>query len=303
MTFEIQETSQLQSSGIKTTFVVSNEKPDCADEFSKSKWEKTRSPENESCDRPSPSPMGTRHSPEYRSRLLSASEPTESPGESTQVSPTPARDHAALTAARVLSAHPSRPQGEELHKSIRSHQLWDIPLPQEFANFNTLEEVTRCLASCRIVALRPADRKQTDLHPTAHMRIRHTAPPWPLLLEAEGTDAAPSSFQFSDSSPLEPVLMRPSRPTGRSSFTKDFINCQKRNNSIATMEHRARSTPKRRHQTYPGSYQGHGLRVRPASAHGEAPGHGRGLCYRNRAFEFFPKPPRIQTSFTIPKLL
>ncbi|XP_031734319.1 uncharacterized protein pdzph1 isoform X2 [Anarrhichthys ocellatus] len=283
---EIQETLQLNTSGIKTTFVLMNEKENCADVFFKSKCEKTWLPNNESSEQPSQNV--TNHngnqSLNYRFTFGNMSEQTESHSDSKSVSPTNVwhntnfqccGDHKLISTDFMLTNHPSRPQPllnikpqgkrKNFDKSIGSDQFWDIPPPQEFADFknNILEDLTHCLAACRIVES-SADKKQKEFHTTPNITCKDESR-WPFSLEAEErADLAPLFHQLSESASYEPMLMRPSLSTNRSSFTKDFINCQKRkswirNNSIATVEHRACLSPKKRYQTYPGMSEGLGL--------------------------------------------
>ncbi|XP_029023963.1 uncharacterized protein pdzph1 [Betta splendens] len=112
-------------------------------------------------------------------------------------------------------------------------QCLDVPPPQQFADApDGSEEATLTSASC-----------------------------WNRLCKQAEVEAF---FDLSDSDTFEPLLMRASLSTNRSSFTKDFINCQKRkswirNNSIATIEQRTYVLQKKRRQTFPGLWDARGL--------------------------------------------
>lgn len=279
---EIQEILQLNTSGIKNTFVFMNEKCNCTEMFFKSKFESTWIPDNESSEQPAQNV--TNHNgnqnTSYRFTFGSMSEQTEAHSDSKSDSPTKIWDNPnysqccsdhrqQISTDFMLANHPSsptlllniKPQGKRISSS---DQFWDIPPPREFADiqYNTLEDLTHDLASCRIGARSPADKQQRECHPTPNMTCNEESG-CPLSVEAEErADLACSFDQFSESGNYEPMLMRPSLSTN--SFTKDFINCQKRtswirNNSIATVEHTACLLPKKRRQTFPGMSEGLGL--------------------------------------------
>ncbi|MEQ2179005.1 hypothetical protein GOODEAATRI_020093, partial [Goodea atripinnis] len=120
-------------------------------------------------------------------------------------------------------------------------QFCHISTPRVFADmkYKTLEDLTNDLASCGIGG--PAE----SVSPFS-------------VLEKEREDINCSFDQFSESDNYEPMFMRPSKSTNRSSFIKDFIYCQKRrswirNNSIATVEHKECLLLKKRRQTFPGT--------------------------------------------------
>ncbi|XP_033501944.2 uncharacterized protein pdzph1 [Epinephelus lanceolatus] len=271
---EIQEFLQLNTSGVKTTFIFMNEKGDCAGTFLKSKCERTWIPNNESSEQPSHNV--TNHdgnqNTNYTFTFGSMSEQREAHSDLESVSPANiwdnpnysqyCSDHKQLISTDfMLANHPSSPspmfniktQGKRkyFHTSMSSDQFWDIPPPREFADSkcNTLEDLTRDLASCKIGACSHADKVNMTHHEESGC---------PFSVEAEErADLAPLFDQLSESANYRSTLMRPSVSTSRSSFTKDFINCQKRkswirNNSIATVEHRACLLPKKRRQTFPG---------------------------------------------------
>ncbi|XP_040053556.2 uncharacterized protein pdzph1 isoform X2 [Gasterosteus aculeatus] len=270
--YEIQESFQLNTSGNKTSYVLINEKGDCADVFFKSKCEPWL-PKNTSCEQSSQ--HVTNHngdqSSNYRFTFGDVSEHTESHRDSKYVRPSSAwdntqysqccRDHKQTPTDSMWTNHPSRPrppsnitcQGERKNfdKSIRSGQFADL-------RNNTLEELTHCLDSCKIAAQSPADKKQMEFHANI---TNNEESQWLFSLEAgETAQLAPCFQRLSESASSEPMLMRPF--LSRSNL-RDFINCQKekswiRNNGIVTEEHRARLSPNTRHQTYPGMSEGPG---------------------------------------------
>ncbi|XP_044030763.1 uncharacterized protein pdzph1 isoform X2 [Siniperca chuatsi] len=283
---EIQEILQLNTSGMKTTFVFVNEKEDCAETFFNSKCERTWIPYNESSEQPSQDV--TNHNgnqnTNYRFTFGSMSEQTEAHSDSNSISLTKTWDNPNYSQCRsdykqqistdiMLANYPSspppllniKPQGKRkhFHKSFSSDQFWDIPPPRKFAEmkYNTLEDLTCALASCRIGVCSPADKQQREL--TYITDNQESGCPCSVEAE-ERADLAPLFDQLSETDNYEPMLMIPSLSTNRSSFTKDFINCEKRkswirNNSTATVVHRACSLPKKRRQTFPGMSQGLGL--------------------------------------------
>ncbi|XP_051268219.1 uncharacterized protein pdzph1 [Dicentrarchus labrax] len=279
MKLELQEILQLNTSGIKTTFVFINENGDCPERFFNSKCERTWIPNNESSEQPPQNvtnPNGNQDT-SYRFTLGSMNEPTEAHCDSKSVSPTKiwdnpnysqgCSDHKQL----MLGTHPLlniKPQENRNHfrKRVSTDQFWDIPPPREFADikYNTIEDLTSDLASCRIGACSPTGKQQREFHPTHNINHNEESG-CPFPVEAEETaDLSPSFDQLSESDSYEPMLMIPSLSTNRSSFTKDFINYQKRkswirNNSIGTVEHRACLLPKKRRQTFPGMSMSLGL--------------------------------------------
>lgn len=275
---EIQEMMQLNKSGFKTTFVFMNENRSSSELLFNSKCERTWTSNNESSENSSQSVSNRCANPNtnYTFTFGSATEQTEARNDSNSVSLTDMWDNSSCCqccSARKqhLSAanHPSNPslllnispQGKRksFHKSSSGDHFWDIPPPQEFADIkcNTLEDLTHDLASCRIGACSPTDKQQREFHLTLSEESRYPQ-------EEEQADLAYPFDQLSESDNYEPMFMRPSLSTNRSSFTNDFISCQKRkswirNNSIGTVEHRTCSLPKKRRQTFPGMSQGPGL--------------------------------------------
>ncbi|CAN9504755.1 unnamed protein product [Ophioblennius macclurei] len=140
----------------------------------------------------------------------------------------------------------------EKRKNLCNEQFWKIPPPQEFADlkYASLDELSHDLASCRI--------EPTDPDPPLLVPEVFSVPP------EERVDRARSLDQLSEWDNYEPSFMRPSFSTNRSSFTKDFISCQKRrswirNNSIATVQRRKCSVPMKRRQTFPGASDTSGM--------------------------------------------
>ncbi|XP_038162897.1 uncharacterized protein pdzph1 [Cyprinodon tularosa] len=128
---------------------------------------------------------------------------------------------------------------EKMKGTFRQDQFNQFSAPQIFAEnkYNTSEDLTNDLASLRI------EGTAESVSPIS-------------VQEKEYEDLA--FDQFSESDNYEPMFMRPSVSTNRSSFVKDFIYCQKRkswirNNSIATVEHKDYLLLKKRRQTFPGT--------------------------------------------------
>ncbi|XP_030004966.1 uncharacterized protein pdzph1 [Sphaeramia orbicularis] len=260
---EIQEISQRNSSGLKTTFVLFNEKGDGAETVFKSKCERTWIPNNDQ-------PFQHVSAQNYSFTFSSTTEQMETQTDSHSVSPvtTWGKDPKADFLASGHPADPQlnlKPQGKRkyFHKSFSSDQFWDIPPPQEFADlrYNTLEDLTDDLASCRINDCGSREKQKLMLQQTPDITYNDDSG-YPFSLEVtERQYLTPSFDQMSESDNYEPMFMRPSVSTNRSSFTKDFINCHKRkswirNNSIATVEHKACFLPKKRRQTFPGPSEG-----------------------------------------------
>ncbi|KAM7369455.1 hypothetical protein PAMP_013722 [Pampus punctatissimus] len=285
---EIQEILQHNTFGIKTTVVFMNDTGDGAETFLKNKCERTGFPYNESSEQPSQNVTNhnrSQNTTNYTVNVDGVSEQTVAHNDSKSVSPTKiwgninyckcCSDYKQqisphFTFADHASGPPSlnhplniKPQGKRKHfcKSWSSDQFWDIPPPREFADikYNTLEELTHDLASCRIGACSPADKQQRKFHPTPNITCNEESECPSSAEEKEKADLSHLFDQLSESDNYEPSLS-----TNRSSFTNDFINCQKRkswirNNSIATVEHRPCFIPKKRRQTFPGMSEGPGL--------------------------------------------
>ncbi|XP_054875368.1 uncharacterized protein pdzph1 isoform X2 [Amphiprion ocellaris] len=269
---EIQEILQLNMSDMKTTFVFMNENGSSAEMVFKSKCESTWMPNNESPEQPSQNVTNDKgnQNTNYRFAFGSISEQTHAYSDTKSVSSSNnpnscqcCSDHKQQISEDFMFAnHPSSPppllnnrtqrNGEKVGKSFSSGQFWDIPPPREFEDLKsiTVEDLTHDLAFCRIGTCSPADKNQREFHST------HT--------EESRADLVTSFDHLSELDNYEPLSMRPSLSTNRSSLTKDFINCQKRksvlrNNSIATVEHRKCLLPKKRRQTFPGMSQGRGF--------------------------------------------
>lgn len=266
---EIQEIRQQNTFGIKTTVVFMNETGDGAERFLKSKCERMGFPNNELSEQLSQNVTNhnrTQNTANYRFTFGGMSDSRSVSPTKISVNPIYCKccnDHKQqISTDFTFTDHPSspppllniKPQGEWKHfcRSFSSDQLWDIPPPREFADikYNTLEDLTHDLASCRIGACSPADKPQREFHPTPNISCN----------EESGCPFYVEEKEKAESDNYEPMLMT----TNRSSFTKDFINCQKRkswirNNSIATVEHRSCSIPKKRRQTFPVLSEGAGL--------------------------------------------
>lgn len=264
---EIQEVLQPNSSGFKTTFIFMNEKGDSNEAVFKSSCERTWTPNNES-------PLFlTNHSESHTTNYTFTFGSTEA--HCTSVSPTRTWQNPNYCCCcnpdhrELIHHHPSnaprsfnfRPQEKRkhFHKSFSIDHFWDVPPPQEFADmkYDTLEDLTFGLASCRIGSCSPGRTQSGELH-AAHNITCKKAPGCPYPAEAPAFD------QLSESDNNESTCMRRSLSTNRSSFTKEFISCQKRkswirNNSIATVEHRPCPLPKKRRQTFPGTAENLGL--------------------------------------------
>lgn len=254
---------QLNTSGINTTIVFMNQSW-CSSEVLL-KREGTWRPDDESSEQHNVTDVKENQNSNDRNHPGNTSKQTEAPSDSkyttsANIWDSPdyyqcCSDHkqqrsAEFKVANHLTSPPLllniRPQGKKqsFHKSLSSDQLWDIPPPQEFADIkhNSLEILTRDLASCKI---------NTDVHSTSAEELSLYS------AQEEERSPAPSFDQSSQSvyDPLRPLL---------STLTMDFMNGQNRNpcirnNSVATVEHKARSLPKKRRQTFPGTSQSSGL--------------------------------------------
>ncbi|CAL9682592.1 unnamed protein product [Knipowitschia caucasica] len=130
-------------------------------------------------------------------------------------------------------------------RSYSSDQSSDVPsLSQEFASSqcNTLDDLILGVSSCRIDGCSSSYKQEECFTKSENS----------YCLEVGGG----LELEHLSDSGYDPMSMRPSVSTNRSSFTKDYINCQKtkswiRNNSIATVEHKTFLLPKKRRQTFP----------------------------------------------------
>ncbi|XP_035463141.1 uncharacterized protein pdzph1 isoform X1 [Scophthalmus maximus] len=257
---EIQEILQLNASDVKTTFVFTNEKGGGAETAVESKGGGAWTPDNESYEQLQQNVTNHSADKNYRFTFGSTSDQISDSNSKIWDDPNYCRCCAGhrqqvptdCTWANRPSSPPLllnlRPQEERkhLHKRFSIDQFWDIPPPQEFADgkYNTLEDLSLDLASCRIGTCSPFDEESGFPY--------------------SAKDLAPSFDQLSESDNYEPMFMRPSLSTNRSSFTKEFISSQKRkswirNNSIATVEHRACPSAQKRRQTFPGMSEDLGL--------------------------------------------
>lgn len=269
---EIQEILQLNTCGVKTRFAFMNE-GDCAETYLNRKCERGWIPNNESSEQPSQhvSSPSENQTTKYRFTFGSMSGQTET-SDSKCVSPITmwdspnyCSDHKKQASTDfMLGNHPllnTSPQGKRkyFHKNVGTDQFWDIPPPQQFADikFDSFEDLTHDLASCRIS---PADKRHATPIITSN---EESGCPFSVEVE-ERADLSPLFDELSECDNYEPMLLRPSLSTNRNSLTEDFINHQKRkswirNNSIATVEHRAFLLPKKRRHTFPGMSEGLGL--------------------------------------------
>ncbi|KAM4532417.1 uncharacterized protein pdzph1 [Fundulus diaphanus] len=153
-------------------------------------------------------------------------------------------DYVQQNLAKRLSGPPLLldldPQEKEKY-AFSGDQFCRFSTPRIFADFeyNALQDLTNDLASLGIRG--PAE----------------TASPFSVR-EKESEDRNRSFDQFSELDNYEPMFMRRSMSTNRSSFIKEFIYCQKRkswirNNSIATVEHKECLLLRKRRQTFPGT--------------------------------------------------
>lgn len=276
---------QLNTSGNKTTLVFMNKSWSSTEVF-KSKCEETWMPDNESSEQPlvNVTDEEKNHNNNDKDHTGTTSKQTEpycdskcarsaniwdSPDCSQCCSDDKQQGSGDFKLADHLSSPPLllniKPQGkrQSFHTSLSSgDEFWHIPPPQEFADIknNSLEGLTQDLASCRINTSSPAVDKRGDLHLTSTEELKCLY----CAQEEERGGLPPSFDELSQSDNYDPVFTRPLMSTNRSSFMKDFINSQKRkswirNNSIATVEHKVCSLPKKRRQTFPGMSQGLGL--------------------------------------------
>ncbi|XP_072309519.1 uncharacterized protein [Eucyclogobius newberryi] len=247
---ELQETN---TAGVKTSFVLYNEKGDGLETVFRSTCE--RIPNKD----PS-SPIWTVHS-QYTPNFSFSFSCNGQPGESqpatitppTSLESTSSRQHCLDGQTFPLSnsaldqpplAH-IQPRRKYFGRSYSSdHQSCNIlPPAREFADSecSTLDDLIFNVSACRLDACSPSYKQEQ----------RFTKSENSYSLEVGGLDLE----QLSDSG-YDPMSIRPSLCTNRSSFTKDFINSQKtkswiRNNSIATVEHKTCLFPKKRRQTFP----------------------------------------------------
>ncbi|XP_055009768.1 uncharacterized protein pdzph1 [Boleophthalmus pectinirostris] len=246
---ELQETN---TAGVKTSFVVYNEKGDGLETVFRSICE--RIPCNDQS-----SPAWTVHSqytPNFSFSFSSNNQPQECP--STTISSSNflessgsnqhCLDHqtfplsnSSLDQPPLAYIQPRRKYFGRGYSSDQSHNI--TPPNREVADSkcNTLDDLILGVSSCRIDTCSPSYKQGesfTKLENSYSLEV------------GGGLDLE----QLSDSG-YDPTSMRPSVSTNRSSFT-DFINSQKtkswvRNNSIATVEHKTCSFPKKRRQTFP----------------------------------------------------
>ncbi|XP_029920965.1 uncharacterized protein pdzph1 isoform X2 [Myripristis murdjan] len=280
---EIQEVLQIDTSGIKTTLVLLNQKGDNAETCFKSKCERTWAPNSNPSKQSSQNlnvinQSVTQDTINYNFSFGSTSEQKDAEKNSKCVIPSRfchssnycqscCNNNTGITLASQSSCPTPLsnfwPQGKRpsFCRSLSSDQFRDIPPPREFADisYSTLEDLTHDLASCRIGACGSTENQKGNFNPT-QTTMYHQEPGGQCSLDDDESEDLPHCFdQLSESDNFEPMFMRPSS-FSRSGFTKDFIdNHEKtwiRNNSIATVEHKACSLPKKRRQTFPGMTEG-----------------------------------------------
>ncbi|XP_053710783.1 uncharacterized protein pdzph1 [Synchiropus splendidus] len=142
----------------------------------------------------------------------------------------------------------------QLPNSFSIDLFENIPPPQEFADTDDhLGALAHEMSQCSIRSWSPVDSQDLTAQLTPNINSVKECMQSELVKEKEESSLFDQTLEFED---YEPRVIRPSMSTNRSSFTKDFINCQKRkswirNNSIATFEHRISSLPRKRRQTFP----------------------------------------------------
>ncbi|KAK7895858.1 hypothetical protein WMY93_021183 [Mugilogobius chulae] len=216
------ELHETNTAGVKTSFVLYNEKGDGLETVFRSTCE--RIPNN---DQSTPAwTVQSQYTPNFSFSFSCNSQSGEA--QSTTISPS--------TFLKSTSSYQ--------HFFGSTGQSSEAPPPpQEFADskYNTLDDLILGVSSCRLDTSNPSYKGESFAKSENSY----------CLEVGGGLDLE----QLSDSG-YDPMSMRPSVSTNRSSFTKDFIDCQKtkswiRNNSIATVEHKTCSFPKKRRQTFP----------------------------------------------------
>lgn len=240
---EIQEIMHLNTCGVKTTIAFINE-GGCAEMHSNGKCGTGRIPNSEPSEQPSQhvsSPEENKKS-EYKFTSGSMSGQTEtSASKSMQISPITMWDSPYIS--QYCSDH--KPS-------------FDIPPPQEFVDitFDTFEDLTHDLASCRIS---PADKGEKKRHLTTDL-IANEEYRCPFSKEVEErADLSLAFNQLSEGDNFESMLLSPSLSC-LPILTEDLINFQKRKSWITNnIIHSACLLPKKRRHTFPGMTEGTGL--------------------------------------------
>ncbi|XP_013870561.1 uncharacterized protein pdzph1 isoform X2 [Austrofundulus limnaeus] len=270
MKLEIQETLQVNACGIESTCTFMTEKKDSAEMVVKHECKQTRMPDYQSSEQPTQAENSCNKNQIITPSFTfgSMSKPTENQTDAKPVCSTNIRGK--LNYCQCCSNYPQQkavdlshpsgpfkniPQGERKYKE---DQLGHLPLPQHLADrkYNTLEDLPRDLASFRIATCTPADKHQRTIQRTSSTQSGSL-----FSGQAEEREDMTPSDLLSESDNYEPMFMRSSISANRSSFTNDFIYCQRRKSrigksSIAMVENRICSMLKKRRQTFPGMSEG-----------------------------------------------
>lgn len=250
MKLEIKEITEHNTDGINTTVIVINEKEDNTERFGKN--EDDQRPNNE---------QQFQHVIDSRSQnasnyILSMTEDTTKNNfKSAASSPS---DSQGADPDEQISKYPpslmnikSQRKKRLFCKSFSTDYFWDAPPPQTFAGMKcrALEALVSDLDSCRISSCGEADTPQKGFDQVPMNCDEESGPAFYDEVK-EKTD------ELSESDKYKSTSMRPLLSTKRSSFTNDFVKCQKRKsrtrrNSVATVEHKDRLFPQRRRQTFP----------------------------------------------------
>lgn len=268
MKLKIQETLQVNTYGIESTCTFMTDKRDSAEMVVKHTCKQTWTPDYQSLEQLTQTGTSCNKNqiitPSFA--FSSMSKQTENQTDNKPVCST--NIWGKLNYCQCCSNYPQQkaidlshpafnniPQGE---RKYNEDQLGHLPSPHHFADrkYNTLEDLTRDLASFRIATCSPADKHQKTIHRTSSTQSG-------LLFcgQGEGREDMTPFDLLSESDNYEPMFMRPSISTNRSSFTNDFIYCQRRKSwisksSIAMVENRICLLLKKRRQTFPGTSDG-----------------------------------------------
>lgn len=253
MKLEIQETLQVNAYGIESKCIFMNENKDIAEMVVKHKCERTWTLGHESSAQSSQT--GTSHNKNQTITTNFACGRMSKQTEIDSKSVCSTNTWGKPTYCQCCSNHTQQ-------KTVDfKDQLSHVPPIQqpEDRKYNTLEDLTEDLASIRITACSPTDKHQRTFH-------RNYSTESGSLFSSQAEERKDMTvFELSsESDNCEPMFRRPSTSTNRSSFTNDFIYCQRKNswmrkNSVPTVENRLCSLLKKRRQTFPGTSVGPGL--------------------------------------------
>lgn len=252
MKLEIQETLQVNTYGIESTCIFMNENKDIAEMVVKHKCERTWTPNHESSEQPSQT--GTSHN---KNQTITTNFACGRMSNQTEI------DSKSVCSSNMWGkpTYCRRCSNRTQQKAVDFRdQLGHVPPVQQAADrtCKTLEDLTQDLASIRITACSPADKHRRTFH------RNHSTESGSLFSSQAEERKDRAVFELSsDSDNYEPMFRRPSTSTNRSSFTNDFIYCQRKNswmrkNNIATVESSLCSLLKKRRQTFPGTSVGPG---------------------------------------------